>query len=218
MTGKIKAIVQPDRIEVSTDTKVAKTAKEAPLESVQGQIVDLVSRIDGIGTLAATRKFIKDNPDGFAETYSALRTASTMLPIELSKVNDILKEVIEDGGDPIVSEMHDVQWTLSEKKTTVTYDLDGLKEDHPDIYKKVHVRNGKPMKKTERKELDDKVEELEAQLEELRKAQMADDVAGEYSVNETALESLTRSDEDLAKYRIEKDNPRRLYFKNLPKK
>lgn len=212
---KVKAIVRPDRIDVITDKKVKEDTHEASLKQVQPQVKELVAQIDGLDSAASVEALITKDPDKLAESYSALRTVANIIPIELSKVNDIIKEHIEDTDEPVVSERHEVQWTLSEKKFKVEYDLDGLKKDHPEVYRKVNVRNGKPMKKADRQALDDKVADLEAQLAKLREQQVADDVAASYSLNESALDALAATDEEIAKYRIVSQNPRKFYFKNL---
>ena len=121
---KVKAIVRPDRIDVLTDTKVKEDTREASLKQVQPQVKELVAQIDGLDSAASVEELITKDPDKLAESYSALRTVANIIPIELSKVNDIIKEHIEDTDEPVVSERHEVQWTLSEKKFTVEYDLE----------------------------------------------------------------------------------------------
>lgn len=215
MAEEIKAIVRPERINVLPDTQVRKKVKDLTGVEARKYIDELDRTFDVFADFSNLKKALEKNTDEVAEAYASMKEASIVLAAQVSKVNDAVRKIIGDSENTIVSEKHDVEWSLSRPKENVTYDLDALKEERPDLYRKVYKKNGKSMKKSEREELDSQIDELESQLSELRKKQVVDDASKGHTLNTEMLDKIIDSDVELEKYRTKTVGKRSLYFKNI---
>lgn len=216
MAEEIKAIVRPERINVLPDTQVKKKVKDLTGVEARKYIDELDRAFDTFADFSNLKKALKKNTDEVAEAYASMKEASIVLDAQVSRVNDAVRQIIGDSEETIASERHDVEWSLSKPSEKVTYDLDALKEERPDLYKKVYKKNGKSMKKAEREELDSQIDELESQLSELRKKQVVDDASKGHTLNTEMLDKIIDSDAGLGKYRTKTIGKRSLYFKNIP--
>lgn len=210
-------LIPAEKIDIVPDVQIKKAAARYSMSDVSALLDETSKEIEKMGSVSKhVSVALKRDPDSVAKTFSDMKKAKIALDVKVSEVNEAAKDLIVDNGnEPIVSERYGVQWSVSKPKTEVDYDIEGLKSERPDIYKQVMKRNGKPMKKDDRNELDEKIEDLQAQLATLRKQQVADDVASDYAFNEELMDALVDSDESLSKFRSVRTESTRIYFKNI---
>lgn len=178
--------------------------------------IDSMRSVDGIvSTLHEMDVIDQHDAHVLLDSYGAIRDAA----VDMNEYLNHMKKTITDWleGHPDVPEIEDritlTRFFLSKPSEDVSYDTDGLKRDRPDVWKRVSKRFGKRLKKSERAEIEEQVQELKRQLASLNSRLAEDDAAHSDHFDSCLFDNLIPSDESLAQYRHSTQRPRRFYYK-----
>ena len=199
--------------EVLSKAKLAERTKTYSYKSIVEIFSNCLDAISAVNSNKLTTD--EDKVDTLCRAKIALTEVESIVENNSKAVDDEAKKVITDSGKLFVrSDKYGVQFAFSKPVKTVIYDEAALKEERPEVYRKVAIRNGKPMTKANRAELDSKVKELEEQLADLHRQQVEDDAAAQTVFHGDVFESMLQADATLAKYKHEEEKSSRFYFKN----
>jgi hypothetical protein len=156
-----------------------------------------------------------DRSDASVKTYSDAYVHASKLAAYFNAALDKIKNIAIQVGT-FESDEYSLKFSVEGgKEKAREYDLDALKKDHPDVYRKVTFKNGKPMLKADRKKLDDEASRLKAELQEVNKKIIEDNANKQVYVNEQLFDNAVESDPDIANYRTIKYGSKRFQVREL---
>jgi hypothetical protein len=208
----IKALSQKELYSFGQSIVHADTAKDVVEENL--------SAFDGINKMLtdiSDKKIALDSKsaDVLARAYISAQYIQAASTVQIDEIKAVVRKELEDTGRlEVKAESCNLKFALSAPKTTVTYDLPMLKEERPEVYREVTNRAGKPMKKADRKALEDEIAAKQAELAELNKKLVEDNAAQEIVFSSDLLDAKIANDDTLAKYRTSVTASKNFYFKN----
>lgn len=219
-----RVILPSDRYAVPTDRDLVRHMSDMDVSDRQRSL-ELTSEVLPAARIVirSDRKLTGDDVDVLTDAYIHASQIRALGDVLKSEIRDrVQRDFDAKGVLEITSDRFETQFSNSKPNRSVTFDLDGLRRDHPEILKLVTGRSGKPMSKDDRKELDDRAEALRTRISDLnRELAMlqskiaADDSARETKINEELLDQLISNDSDLEEYRHVTVSSSRFYFKNI---
>ena len=201
----IKALSQKELYSFGQSIVHADTAKDVVEENL--------SAFDGINKMLtdiSDKKIALDSKsaDVLARAYISAQYIQAASTVQIDEIKAVVRKELEDTGRlEVKAESCNLKFALSAPKTTV-------KEERPEVYREVTNRAGKPMKKADRKALEDEIAAKQAELAELNKKLVEDNAAQEIVFSSDLLDAKIANDDTLAKYRTSVTASKNFYFKN----
>lgn len=218
---QVKVLVQKEYIKALSQKDLHSCGQLAVhADTVQDVIADNLSAFDNVNkTLIdiSDKKIALDSKsaDVLARAYISAQYIQAVSTVQIDEIKAVVRKELEDTGRlEVKAESCNLKFALSAPKTTVTYDLPKLKEERPEVYREVTNRAGKPMKKADRKALEDEIAAKQAELAELNKKLVEDNAAQEIIFSSDLLDAKIANDDTLAKYRTSVTASKNFYFKN----
>lgn len=216
-------ILPSERYEVPTEKELTKIMSEMKVDLRQKTLEEAGALLPDVRKIIdSTRALTDSDVDDLTEAYIYAGQIASLGSVIKSEIkNRVQSDLDKKNVLSIDSPRFETEFTNSEPKRTVTFDIEGLKEDHPDIVKMVSGRSGKPLSKADRAELDEQAEQLKTRLQDLNKKLAniqariaADDRAHQVEINEDLLDRIIDNDDSLQRFRHVTKTSSRFYFKN----
>lgn len=218
---QVKVLVQKEYIKALSQKDLYSSGQiVVHAGTVQDVIADNLSAFDNVNKMLtdiSDKKIALDSKsaDILARAYISAQYIQAVSTVQIDEIKAIVRKELEDTGRlEVKAESCNLKFALSAPKTTVTYDLPMLKEERPEVYREVTNRAGKPMKKADRKALEDEIAAKQAELAELNKKLVEDNAAQEIVFSSDLLDAKIANDDTLAKYRTSVTASKNFYFKN----
>ena len=208
----IKALSQKDLYLFGQSIVLADTAKDVIKENLPA--------FDGVNKMLtdiSNKKIALDSKtaDVLTRAYISAQYIQAASAAQIDEIKAVVRKELEDTGRlEVKADSCNLKFALSAPKTTVTYDLPALKEERPEVYREVANRAGRPMKKADRKVLEEEIAAKQAELAELNRKLVEDNAAQEIIFSPELLEAKIANDDTLAKYKTSVTASKYFYFKN----
>ena len=218
---QVKVLVQKEYIKAPSQKDLHSCGQlVVHADNVKNIIANNLSAFDNVNKILigiSDKKIALDSKsvDVLARAYISAQYIQAVSAAQIDEIKAAVRKELEDTGRlEVKAESCNLKFALSAPKTTVTYDLPMLKEERPEVYREVTNRAGKPMKKADRKALEDEIAAKQAELAELNKKLVEDNAAQEIIFSSELLDAKIANDDTLAKYRTSVTASKNFYFKN----
>lgn len=218
---QVKVLVQKEYIKALSQKDLHSRGQlVVHADNVKNIIANNLSAFDNVNKILigiSDKKTSLDSKsaDVLARAYISAQYIQAVSTAQIDEIKAVVRKELEDTGRlEVKAESCNLKFALSAPKTTVTYDLPMLKEERPEVYREVTNRAGKPMKKADRKALEDEIAAKQAELAELNKKLVEDNAAQEIVFSSDLLDAKIANDDTLAKYRTSVTASKNFYFKN----
>lgn len=205
---------------VLADKKTDERAKGLDMSEISSEVSDALEGMAAVDGVIGGLQSMDSIPDDVAHTllvsYGSIRDAAADMVAYRDRIKSAAKQWLEDHPDvdAIEDRVSLTKFSLSKKSVSVSYDESALKEERPDVWKKVAKRYGKRMKAAERRETEDRISEIKDELAKLNAKLVEDDAARTERFDAALFEAQVEQDGTLAKYRHETVGVRRFYYRN----
>lgn len=223
MAGRRKKVVVPtERYEVRTAAALTKEITTSRLEDREEMVESLPKTMsDAAAVVSSTRRLNDDDVDMLTAAYIDATNVETLGKVLKDEIkNRVLKDLEAKDVLEIDSRRYETYFSKSKPNRVVTFDIEGLKRDHPEIVQMVLSRTGKPLPAKERRLVDEqadtlrlRIADLQKQLAMLNSKIAADDKAHEEKIDEELLDRLISANPELEQFRTVQVSSSRFYFK-----
>lgn len=217
-TNNTITVLGDSRYEVLDTKRTAAKVSSYNPEQVAERVEDFVQMRERIASTDMTVPCAPDDArtaDLMADARIAATEVRSMCEVLLEHVNSYMRESLEESGQLVIEcPSTGTEFALSTPKVEVSYDLDGLKADRPDVFAACDRPNGTPMDDEERAKLDARREALAKMLEEADKAIAEDDHARGTTFSTKRFEVMAEDEPELNRYRRVTSKSRNMYFRN----
>lgn len=215
-------IKAPKPLDVSTEAALSRAFDKADLVDVVKQVKDITSsstdeQLEALKALESNElEFDEDSSSLIASLYWDVVKSRVALQTVNDKMKNLIREEMEaEGKSTVEASVIRAKFQLSKSNVTVSYDVDSLKTERPDVYDKCTDFSGKPMSDEERADVENDIAKLQKLLAELNKKIVEDNAAKTPIFNEKLFQSIANEDDSLKKFIDVKTAKPRLYFKEM---
>lgn len=218
-------IIAPKPLEMKTDAALYEAYQDLDQDTFNQATKDMVADLSDINvrelvdSVNADPSKLDENAEALTSAYWLIRNISTALNVAKDEIKNSVKSALNaTDRDEVDAPMNRLRFALSKSKETASYDIDAIKSERPDVWKLVAKRASEPkLTDSERKELVDKLQQLNDEAQALEKQLIEDNASREEHFNETLFDALAEENKDLQKYRHSKKTAQKFYFKEMQK-
>lgn len=215
-------IKAPKPLDVSTEAALSRAFDKTDLVDVVNQVKDITSsstdeQLEALKALESNElEFDEDSASLIASLYWDVVKSRVALQTVNDKMKNLIREEMEaEGKSTVEASVIRAKFQLSKPNVTVSYDVDSLKTERPDVYDRCTDFSGKPMSDEERADVENDIAKLQKLLADLNKKIVEDNAAKTPIFNEKLFQSMANEDDTLKKFIDVKTAKPRLYFKEM---
>ena len=218
-------IIVPKPLEMKTDAALYASYKDLDQDSFNQATKDMVVDLSDINVQEVVKAVnedpskLDDNVESLTSAYWLVRNISTALNVVKDEIKDSVKSALNaTDRDSIDAPVNRLRFALSKSKETASYDIDAIKSERPDVWKLVAQKAPEPkLTDSERKELADKLLQLNEEMQSIEKQLVEDNASREECFNATLFDVIAEENKDLLKYRHSKKTAQKFYLKEMQK-